>query len=523
MPQDAGARRSLLPGLIARLRGAAGTGEDLKAITAACEEARAAELAADPALMAELEAATTDLDPILRESALAFVSGDLHHYLRILDMLDNVLDLAPLEGINQIYWCMQRQLFLLRMDAATAPGFVPGRLFPFYERFLGEIARRLGVRPVPRPAGAPATGRVAMVTNQFLSAYHQPSRDLLQQATLLQGRCGREVLILNTNMMPDRYHSPFVPPFAAAVEEQLSGEQFVAFEGQRFRLLSSVERGITAGKVNGFLAAVEAFDPDVVIAFGGSAIIADLMAPARPLLCMPTTTGLPVSLADIVLDFGGTTPPAEAGRLAAAWRPFRLGLSLRRDGGTPATRAEFGIPDGAFAGVVVSNRLDAEVDAGFLMLLERLLDAVPRAQVLFAGVAEALPDRLAQSRHADRLRCLGYVERVDGLLGVCDLYLNPRRTGGGASAAQALAAGVPALSFPGGDVASVVGPAFLVADVDGYVARASALAEDTALLEQARGDARDRFAALAAEGGDPVQLAGYLDEAVTLFRQRTSR
>ncbi|MBP2292822.1 glycosyltransferase [Azospirillum rugosum] len=529
MQHDAGDRRNLLSDLLVRLCGPVGTGDHLRAIAAACEEARGGRLADDPALMAELEAATAGLDPILRESALACVSGDLRRYAAILDRLENVLDLAALEGVNHIYWCMQRQLFLMRMDAATAPDFLTSRLFPFYERFVGEIARRLDAHPVPRPAGAPATGRVVMVTNQLLSGYHQPSRDMVRQAARLQQDCGREVLILNTNMMPESYYSPFVPPFAAAVEEQLNGEQVATFEGQRIRMLSSIQPGLGADKVKGFLAAVEAFDPDVVIGFGGSVVIADLLAPARPLVHIPTTSGTPVTLADIALDYGGTAPPAGGGRLAAAWRPFRLGMIPRRDGdvasggasGVKGGRAAFGIPDDAFACVVVGNRLDAEVDAAFLALLERVLDAVPRATVLFAGAAEALPGRLERSRHAGRLRPLGFVEHMEGLLGLCDLFLNPRRTGGGGSAVHALAAGVPALSLAVGDVASVVGPAFLVDDEEAFVARAAALAGDAALLEQARADARDRFAVIAAEGGDATQLASYLDEAVTLFRKRT--
>ncbi|MCW2239758.1 glycosyltransferase [Azospirillum canadense] len=524
MPQSAGDRRSLLSDLLVRLCGPVGTGDHLRAIAAACEEARDTRLADDPVLMGELEAATASLDPILRDSALACVSGDLRRYARILDRLENVLDLAALEGINQIYWCMQRQLFLMRMDAATAPDFLASRLFPFYERFVEEIARRLGARPVPRPVGAPTTGRVVMITNQLLSGYHQPSRDLVRQAARLQEargeEVGREVLILNTNMMPESYYSPFVPPFAAAVEEQLNGEQVATFEGQRIPMLSSIEPGLGAGKVKGFLAAVEAFDPDVVIGFGGSVIVADLLAPARPLVHIPTTSGTPVTLADIALDYGGSAPPAGGGRLAAAWRPFRLGL-VPRHSGDVASRAEFGVPDEAFACVVVGNRLDAEVDAGFLALLERVLDRVPRATVLFAGAADALPGRLERSRHAGRLRPLGFVERMDGLLGVCDLFLNPRRTGGGGSAAHALAAGVPVLSLAAGDVASVVGPAFLVGDEDAFVARAAALAGDSALLDQARADARNRFATVAAEGGDTAQLASYLEEAISLFRQRT--
>ena len=109
---------------------------------------------------------------------------------------------------------------------------------------------------------------------------------------------------------------------------------------------------------------------------------------------------------------------------------------------------------------------------------------------------------------------------MDGLLGLCGLCLNPRRTGGGASAAQALAAGVPILSFPGGDVASVAGPDFLVTDEDAFIAQAAALASAPERLEQARAAARARFAGGRGAGGDAARLAALLDEAVALHRPR---
>ncbi|AWU95113.1 glycosyltransferase [Azospirillum ramasamyi] len=512
-------RAAMLSELIGRLRGPAGTGEALRDISEACEAARAAGLGGDGETMAALDLATAELDPILRESALAYVSGDLRRYLRILDMLDNVLDLAPLDGINQIYWSMQRQLFLMRMDMASVPDFVAGRVFPFYERFLTQISLRLGLAPAARPAGKPATGRVVMVTNQFLSDQHQPSRDLLTQVVRLQRDLGRTVLALNTNMMPDRYHSPFIPPFAAAVEERLSGDQTIRFGNDTVRLLSSASPGITAGKLNGFLSAVEDFDPDLVIAFGGSVIVADLLASARPLLCIPTTSGQTISLADIVLDYGGRAAPPGHGRLARSWRPFRLGMALRQDDGA-TTRAEFGAAEDDFLYVVVGNRLDAEVDATFLALLERVLDAVPHGEVLFAGTVDALPGRLAASRHAARLRCLGHVERIGAHLQLCNVFLNPRRTGGGGSAAHALASGLPILAFDGGDVASIAGPGFVVGDGDAYVERAVALAADPALLSRSRKDARSRFAVVKQEESDPNQLPVYMDEVIELYRLR---
>jgi len=518
--EEPGLHTAILSELIARLRGPAGTGEALRDISEACETARAAGLGSDVEAMAALDRATADLDPILRESALAYVSGDLRRYLRILDMLDNVLDLAPLEGINQIYWSMQRQLFLMRMDMGSVPDFVAGRVLPFYERFLKQMSLRLGLAPAARPAGKPATGRVVMVTNQFLSDQHQPSRDLLTQMVRLQRDLGRTVLALNTNMMPDRYYSPFIPPFAAAVEESLSGDRTIRFGNDTGRLLSSTARGITAEKLNGFFSAVEEFDPDLVIAFGGSVIVADLLASARPLLCIPTTTGQTISLADIVLDYGGRTAPPGEGRLSRSWRPFRLGMALRQEDGA-ATRSEFGAADGSFLFVVVGNRLDAEVDAAFIALLERVLDAVPQGEVLFAGTVDTLPRRLAASRHAARLRYLGHVERIGALLPLCDLFLNPRRTGGGGSAAHALASGLPILAFDSGDVASIAGPGFVVGDSDSFLERAVALAVDPALLSRSREDARNRFATVKQEESDPTQLPVYMNEAVDLYRLRS--
>ncbi len=201
-------------------------------------------------------------------------------------------------------------------------------------------------------------------------------------------------------MIPDRYHSPFVPPFAAAVEERLSGEQTIKFEAGTCRLLSSTEPGLSAAKLSGLLSAVEAFDPDLVIAFGGSVTVADLLEGVRPLLCIPTT-GQTISLADILLDFGSSKPPAGEGRLARSRRPFCLGPSLHRTGDS-TTRADVSLPETAFVCIVVGNRLDAEVDGGFLDMLEQMLDRSPQALVLFAGGVDSLPGRLSGNRHAAR-------------------------------------------------------------------------------------------------------------------------
>lgn len=511
-----------LTDLAAALRRPVTSGRDLKTIETLCEAFLDRPKAERARAARELPRLARGADTVLLLSAMAAVSGDLRYYDELLDAVEGSIGQSGLEGLLHIHAGIGRQLFLMRMDPASRPGFFEERQFPFYRRILDEIRRRQAVVPPARRARGADTGRVVLVTNQFLSLRHQPSRDLLSYAALLEDRCGREVVILNTNIMPAEVHSLFVPSFAASVEPAFSGDQRIQADGRTHRMLSSVEPCVGPGKIAWFLEAIAALDPDAVLSLGGSNVVADLMAGTRPTLCIPTTTGATLSLADIVLDFGGGAAPTQ-GPLARSWRPFRFLHSLA--GAVPraaGSRAAFGLEEDAFVCAVVGNRLDEEVDGAFLAMLEALLDRVPRAVAVFAGHADALPRRLASSRHAGRLRSLGYVSDMGALLAVCDAYVNPRRTGGGASAAEALAAGAVPLSLPGGDVASVVGQRFTHPDYGAFVERLAALAADPAALAAAAAEARVQGSRRAGPEEAAAALTRHLDEAASLFRSRRS-
>lgn len=254
-------------------------GAELRAIGAGLEALRAELRGAGPDRVAELRSAASGTDPILLDSALGFVTGDLRHYIAMLDRCRSGLARASLDAANQLYWCVSRQLFLMSMEPESAPGFVPSNLFPFFEALVEELRRRTGIGFAPRPASRAPNGRVVLVTNQFLSMRHQPSRDLLKLADTLEEQCGKEVVILNTNMMPGHYHTLFVPPFSAALESRYDGKQIVEEGGRSYRFLSSTEPGVGAEKIRWFARALEWYDPDTVVAFGGSVIMADLVAP----------------------------------------------------------------------------------------------------------------------------------------------------------------------------------------------------------------------------------------------------
>ncbi|WP_035693621.1 glycosyltransferase [Azospirillum halopraeferens] len=460
-------------------------------------------------------------DTIRVHSVLFQLTGDLYHYERILHyLLFGMEDVAP-ELLHYTFWCLQRQIFMGMAAADKAAAFVPCDLFRFYRAMVGTLARRWSLTPARRAPRPGPIRRVAVVTNQFTGEGHQPTRDAFDIARRLQDEHGLEVAIINANLMPLRIENLFIPPMVVEMVERYEGVRLMEMFGHRVKTASFTGRAFDRAKVADIVSIIDEYDPDVLIAFGGTNIVCDLfaVAGARPVVCVPTTSGITMSLADILLgfdehDYTADIPALYRAPFARRFRPFSFGYTL------PPTDAgatgDPGLPPGAFVFAVVGTRLDQEADDAFLALAEAVLDRCPGAVVAFAGPVRDLPARLAASRHAGRLLSTGHIPDIRAFYRRCGALLNPRRQGGGASAAYALAEGVPVVTFPGGDVASVTGPRWQVADAAAYVARAAALCADPALRAAEAEAARDRFATVVDRRHSIDRLLRCAEEARTL-------
>ena len=457
-------------------------------------------------------------DTVRLYSLLFHLSGDLYYLERIVHYCDMVSDRADPEFLHYIYWCIMRQMFLGRAEPSKA-SFGPCDLFRLYECLLALIETHWspGPRATPKRA-ATMRPRVCFITNQFLGQRHQPSRDCSDFAMRLQTAHGADVAVINANLMPLKAPATFIPPFTATLEKGFKGAQSLEIGSATLPMVSFTEIDFGREKISRIVRTVESFRPDVLVAFGGANIIADLFARARacPTLLLPTTTGPVHSFADIILgfdqrDWTADLPPIHRQPFGGRFRPFTFGYSL------PPLAPEtdtYALPDGAPVFAIVGNRLDYEVSSSFIALLERLLDQVPQAVVVFVGGVEALPARLKGSRHAARLLTLGYVNDVRSLFRRCVAFLNPPRQGGGGGAAYALAEGLPVVTAPLGDVASVAGSAACVADDGGFLARAAALAIDADFRATESDNARARFAKAGDRAAAAAQLMTYCHDLI---------
>ncbi|UKJ75895.1 glycosyltransferase [Azospirillum brasilense] len=461
-------------------------------------------------------------ETVLLHSVLFQLTGDLYHYERILHYLLLGGERVGPQLMHYTYWCMARQLFL----AASAPeklgAFGPCDLFRFYEDLVWAVARRWSVVP---PRHAPRDGpirRVAVLTNQFTNDQHQPSRDCFDYASRLQDDFGLDVAIINCNTMPLRAESLFVPPMVAELVADYEGVFALKMFGRQVKMASFTDRAFSKDKLSTIVGAIDGYDPDLLVTFGGANVVGDLFAvtDARPVVCLPTTSGMTISLARLVLGYeeGNHTdamPALYRGPFAQRFRPFTLGFS------PPPTAGVEGAPDlgdEAFVFAVVGTRLDIEVTAEFIALADSILDRCPGAVIVFAGHVDQLPARLAAARHGARMRSLGHLTDIRAFYRRCHAYLNPSRQGGGGSAAYAIAEGLPVVTLAWGDVASVAGVDIPVPDAAAYVERAAALVADPALRERQAELSRIRFQTVGDRHRCAERLLAYGEEARDLLR-----
>jgi glycosyltransferase involved in cell wall biosynthesis len=496
--------------------------DKIDSLSALCEGLRRdLDLDSRLALAERLEREAPSNDTIRLRSALFLLTGDLYHYERILHYLMLGGDSADPALLHSVHWGMVRQLFLGVAQGEKLASFVPCDLFRHYGAMVRQIAHRWVTPPQAVLRDGPIR-RVAVVTNQFTNQGHQPTRDCFDFAARMQDEFGLEVAVINVNGLPMRLESAFIPPMLANADADMEGVFAMRMFGRQVKVASFTEPAFSRSKLSVIVETIDGYDPDLIVSFGGSNIVADLFADAgaRPVLSIPTSSGITLSLAPIVLgyeeeDHTRSTPALYRAPFARRFRPFTFGFTPPPSDGT---RVETGFPNGTALFVVVGTRLDKEVQAEMLALFDGILDRCPDAALVFAGDVRDLPNRLNPLRNQERMRCLGHVPDIRALYGRCRVFLNPPRQGGGGGTAYALAEGVPVVTYGWGDGASVSGPDFCVADRDAYLERAVTLVTDADAHAAAAAAAKARFAVIGDRHRCVERLLSYGEEARALLR-----
>jgi len=455
----------------------------------------------------------TGTDAIRRLSLLFHLSGDIRWYRDLAERV--VIAPPPINALRHVYWGVTLRLFQGAAEIGDAGAFHAGPLDRVWRTLVAETSRTLADSPTPRRSTGEIR-RIAIVTNQMLGEGHQPTVDALDLAHRIRADHGIETLIVNTDALPARTESGFVPEYNFNVTREYREEFTLRARGMEARMVSHPDLIFDRAGIASVLASIDDFDPDVVVGFGGGNLFADLAARSRPVVCLPTSSGFVHSSATLVLGYSvDDATGGRSGAEAARFRPHSFGFAIPEDG-PDLPRSAFGLPEDGDLFVVVGNRLDVEVTDAFLDVCEALIARLPSARLVFAGAVETLAGRLAARDRAERLHAPGHVDAVRSLYRHATAFVSPPRQGGGGSAAAALAEGLPVVTTRG-DTAAVAGAAATVADDAAMIEACVRLATDPAHRAERVAEARARFAAIGDRRDAAARLVERCREAAALF------
>ena len=155
------------------------------------------------------------------------------------------------------------------------------------------------------------------------------------------------------------------------------------------------------------------------------------------------------------------------------------------------SRKEPGIPEDKFVLVVVGTRLDYDITDEFMEMLKQVCEN--GCYVIFSGIMNNY--NMLMERYpvvADNSLFAGYCEDILALMEICDLYVNPDRSGGGFSVIEAFSKGKPGVYLKKGDVYTAGGEDFAVGTFDDMAEQIIKYKEDHEYYNSMSAVAKDR-------------------------------
>lgn len=296
---------------------------------------------------------------------------------------------------------------------------------------------------------------VVILTRQFLMPPHAPSVDTLNFASRLIKEYGKQVLIISTSEATAQQDGAVAPAIFANADERFVGRNKLDYDGV------SISFALCGNGIFGDESALQAIKmidvvkPEMIISVGAPSLIAEVFAHRCFTFIYPTVRGIPLVEA---CNFHTWDQPDDAMKSIVKKEKLDDQYLFAQHPGfdvKPAsnslTRQQFDIPEDKYVFVVVGTRLDTDVNAKFLDLLECITEH-PYAFIVFAGnfndyekATSAYPNVQKQSAW------IGFQTDIMAVYNISDAFLNPDRKGGGSGIVYALQAGLPVLSLPTGD------------------------------------------------------------------------
>lgn len=309
---------------------------------------------------------------------------------------------------------------------------------------------------------------VMVFTCQILGMGHAPTKTLLDRCYILEKYLHKRVYIINTAEHLTGYQE--IPYFSASSGnyiEAYSKAEYLEYKDRKFSFFQCPNEMPQIPVIREIVDVVKKEKPYFIVTIGGNSIVSDICSNIVPAITISTvseraqTRGQFQAVCKKISEedrrWVSKHSFADDHMMESLFTFTFAGQTHRY------TRKELGLPEERFIVLVVGYRLDEEICTCFMEVIERLADS--GVCVAFMGNFKRYRDYADKNPAFNKNTVfLGIREDSLAVCECCDLYLNPKRMGGGTSAAEALFQGVPVVTLDFGDVGAGAGADFHVKD-----------------------------------------------------------
>ena len=308
--------------------------------------------------------------------------------------------------------------------------------------------------------------RVIVIVVQFLEETHAPTRTALERCATLS-KMGKEVLIINTcEQLTLLGMVPIFGMEAGRIFEHYSDFETYQYNNETFLYYQTKKRMPELEETENILSIIKRWNPYLILTMGSGSIVSDLAANIVPVINIPLLFSSVLKKENQLVAVGRKINEEEWTILKEAGytldtiieSTFTFDIKQQKK---HFTREDFNLPSDRFLLLIVGIRLDYDVQDDFIKAMKPVIDL--GAYLVFAGYFEKYKNLCKEYAFLEKNSSfIGYQDDILAINELIDLYINPRRLGGGFSIAEAFFKGKPGITINYGDVAAAAGPDFCV-------------------------------------------------------------
>lgn len=396
-------------------------------------------------------------------STLIHFSRDNKYIIEMIHYINDNFDDISLASLNFIK--IQLEIIVFN-DSGMACHEISILIWQLYDRIMDKYISFFSDE-IEEPIGQKNNELVVVFTEQLLSEQHGPTKSALDRCKILMERMGKKVILINTAEMQTKVGMiPFFNATGAKYREELLTKEAIEWKEVRVPYVQLKNDMPESNVIRDVISLVKKLKPCYGISIGGGSVVVSLASKIMPILTVgmvfskiiPTSGWFQTCSNDLSkqdIELLNAVGRDESHVIKAVFGSSIVSIQEER------TKEMLGFNDSDFVIVLVGTRIAKEADSTFWDMICKC--DVSNLQVMILGIEQDKVEKCIGGFEDLKGKVHGW-ETNDPLGCMCaaDIYVNPKRRGGGTSCVEAMSIGKPAVTLDYGDVAVNAGEDFLV-------------------------------------------------------------